>query len=174
MSHQPSRPCCTYPAPCRKIKHPDTVHVCFHIDSIYNNKPHRPFLSKFYKGRPKQLAALNICNKLFDYAPKAVVDSGASHNFASININGGKHQNVNNGIQIHVAIHEIITSTATDEFSFENVPTNARVCHKYPHLANHLLSVGQMCDANMLVLFDVNYAFSIAWEKKSSATNAIL
>ena len=135
------------------------VHVCFHIDSIYNNKPRRLFLGKFYKGRPKSLAALNVCNKLLDRTPKAVVDSGATHNFLSIDFNSGKHQNVNNGIQVRVANHEIITSTATDEFSFENVPTNACVCHKFPHLANHLLSVGQMCDANMLVLFDANYVY---------------
>ena len=159
MSLLPSRPRRTYPAPCRKIKHPATVHVRFHIDSIYNNKPRRPFLGKFYEGRPKPLAALNVCNKLLDSVPTAVVDSGASHNFASNDFNGGKHQNVTDGIQVRVANHEIITSTATDEFPFENVPANARVCHKFPHLANHLLSVGQMCDANMLVLFDANYVY---------------
>ena len=158
-SHQPSRPPRTYPASCRKIKHPDTVHVRFHIDSIYNNKPPRPFLGKFYKGRPKRLTALNVCNKLLDRAPKAVVNSGASHNFATVDYNGGKHQDVKNGIQVRVANHDIITSTATDEFPFENVPANARVCQKFPHLANHLSSVGKMCDANMLLLFDMNYVY---------------
>ena len=141
------------------MKHPDTVHVRFHINSIYNDKPRRPFLGKFYEGRPKPLTALNVCNKLLDRAPKAVVDSGASHNFTSLDFKSGKHQNVQNGIQVRVANHEVITSTATDKFPFKNVPTNAHVCHKFPHLANHLLSVGQMCDANMLVLFDANYVY---------------
>ena len=107
----------------------------------------------------KPLAALNVCNKLLDCAPEAVVNSGATHNFATVHFNGGKHQVVQNGIQVRVANHDIITSTATNEFPFDNVPSKARACHKFPHLANHLLSVGQMCDLNMLVLFDANYVY---------------
>ena len=147
-----------YPAPCRiKIRHPDLVHVCFHIDSIYNNKPRCLFLGKFYEGQLKPLAALNVCNKLLDCEPAAVVDSGASHNFATVQFNGGKHQEVSKAIQVRVANRDIITSIATDEFPFENVPSKACVCYKFPHLANHLLCVGQMCDLNMLILFDANY-----------------
>ena len=140
----------------QKIRHLDTVHVRFHIDSIYNNKPCCPFIGKFYKGQSKPLAALNVCNKLLDCAPTAVVNSGTSHNFATVDYNGGKHQEVQNGIQVCVANQDIITSTATDEFPFANVTTNARICHKFPHLTNNLLSFGQMCDSNMLVLFDAN------------------
>ena len=70
----------------------------------------------------KPLAALNVCNKLLDCEPKAVVDSGASHNFATVDFNSGKHQEVQNGIQVRVANYDIISSTTTDESLFENVP----------------------------------------------------
>ena len=135
------------------------VHVHFHIDSIYNNQPRCPFIGKFYKTRLKPLAVLNVCNKLLDCASKAIVNSSASHNFTTEHFNDGKHQAVQNSIQLCVANHDIITSTATDEFPLENVLSKARVCHKFPHLANNLLSVGQMCDLNMLVLFDANYVY---------------
>ena len=159
LSHQPLQSCCTYSVPCRKIRHPNLVHICFHIDSIYNNQPCYPFLGKIYEGRLKLLAALNVCNKLLDCAPTTVVDSGTSLNFAMVQFNSGKHQEVDKRIQVYITNHDIITSTATDEFPFENVSSEARVCSKFSHLANHLLSVGQMYDSNMLVLFDANYVY---------------
>ena len=60
---------------------------------------------------------------------------------------------------MQVANREIITSTATDEFPFENVPSEAQVYYKFPHLANHLLSIGQLCDFNMIILFHANYVY---------------
>lgn len=62
-------------------------------------------------------------------------------------------------MQVQAANSDIITSTAIDKFPFENVPSAVCVCHKFLHLANHILSVGQLCDSNMIVLLDANYVY---------------
>ena len=50
-------------------------------------------------------------------------------------------------------------STGTEKFPFFDIPTNACICHKFPKLANHLISVGQLCDSNMFVAFDAHYCY---------------
>ena len=110
--------------------------------------------------------ALTVCNKLLDHALAAVVNSDASHNFAMVQFNSGKHQDISRGIQVQVANYDIIISTATDKFPFANVPSKARVCHKFLHLTNHFLSIRQMCDLDMLVLFDANYVYIFNWKGK--------
>lgn len=152
------RPPAVFPAPNRRpegcpYRHPRTVHVRFQSTI-------KPF-------QCRQRAALSVCNKLLDrYQPspaltsrehEGIIDSGASNHFAPTTYNGEDHRDDPTGVPVRVADDRIIRSAATDTFHLPGLPHRAHTCYKFPAKSKTLFSVGQVCDADMKVMFDRNY-----------------
>ena len=142
-----------YSAPNRSYRHPSSTRV--------------RFLPITVSSRSRPLASLSVCNTLIDRYPRikhhhqenqeAIVDSGASNHFTPISYDGGNHQDDSKGVLVKVADDRIIRSTATDSFNLPVLPTAARTCYKFPRMSSSLFSVGQVCDADMKVMFDKHY-----------------
>ena len=61
-------------------------------------------------------------------------------------------------MHVQIAYKTHMTSTATDKFPIL-APPAARMYQNFPHLSHHLVSVGQLCDANLNVSFDAQSVY---------------
>ena len=122
---------------------PTSTHPVLSSHKLYQStspaSPHQPLKKEAYQ---RTHPSLLLCNKYIDKYPTTVIDSGASHHFADETFDGGQHKTTDDGMKVKIADNTIICSTGSNKFTFSNVQTNARICNKFPKLANHLISIG--------------------------------
>jgi hypothetical protein len=88
-----------------------------------------------------------------------VADTGATGTFVVVNAPVVNKQLATKPIPVQVATGSVIYSTHTAELLIPSLPCAARLCHTLPNHTHPLVSIGQLCDANCLALFNKNDVF---------------
>ena len=84
----------------------------------------------------------------------AAIDSGASGNYYPDDYVGDKHDPLAPVVTVGCANDAAIRSTARDSIRFKKLPPKAKVCHKFKDVTTPLISVSQLCQEDMTVMFD--------------------
>ena len=86
------------------------------------------------------------------------LDSAATGHFLPENYEGTNHQSTPNGIRVGCANGSVMRAVATDHLDLRALPIAARKAHKFrtDEIAIPLISVPQLCESNMTVLFSKN------------------
>ena len=117
------------------------------------------------KATPTKLHTFNINNVKHNHAPTPpiVADTGATAHFFTHNPTDLVHttipistiQPTPNGISVLLPNKATMRATHTGILDIPRLPLAARKVHLFPHLASgSLLSLGQLCDAGCLAIFD--------------------
>jgi hypothetical protein len=86
----------------------------------------------------------------------SIADSGATSHFVTIDAPAINRKVTNNPLAITTANGKLMYSTHTAELNIPYLPFAARLCHVVPKLDPYsLVSIGQLCDADCDVLFQL-------------------
>ena len=82
------------------------------------------------------------------------IDSGAASNSYLSDYKGGNHIPLALKVIVGCANYAAIKSKAQDTIRFKNLPTEAKICHKFDEITTPLLSVSQLCKNKMTVTYN--------------------
>ena len=149
--------------PCKKRKFPATVRV--HFSTTTTTTPAVPASRSIQHGSYILQKLLRILNTTDNYTVAreahcvsnikwAAIDSGASGNYYPSSYVGEKHNPLAPKVVVGFANNAAIKSKAQDTIQFKNLPTEAKICHKFDEITTPLISVSQLCQNKMTVTFN--------------------
>ena len=131
---------------------PTRPRVAFGIITLPRQRPQGP-QHHAYRAQNTIIDSHKVAKEAHEQHQYAAIDSGASGHFYPDNYKGERHDSTVPTIRVGCANKGVMESLAADIIYFDKLPLEAKRCHKFREIWLPLLSVPQLCKANLTVTF---------------------